>query len=62
MLELTALAVIAVTQTCRRRDLLPGDAVEVTWRHYSYDPEPVWFLEVEVQTGRMRERLATIAG
>ena len=57
MLELTALAVSAVTQTCRQRALLPDDAVEVTWRHYAYDPDAIWFLDVEVSsTGTLRQR------
>ena len=48
MLELTALAVSAVATTCKGRRLEAEDAVEVTWRHYCYDPDDIWFLEVEV--------------
>lgn len=57
MLELTALAVAAVAHTCRRQALLADEAVEVTWRHYAYDPDAIWFLDVEVSsTGTLRQR------
>ena len=56
MLQLTALAVSAVAAVCEQHALKPTDAVEVTWRHYRDDPPSVWFMEVEVVTGQMRQR------
>ena len=63
MLELTALAVTAVARACERGALRPGDAVELTWRHYRYDPPDVWFLELHVASAerpgdRRSERVA----
>jgi len=56
VLQLTALAVSAVAAVCERRALRPTECVEVTWRHYRDDPPSVWFMEVEVVTGQMRQR------
>jgi len=56
VLQLTALAVSAVAVVCEQRALKPTDSVEVTWRHYRDDPASVWFMEVEVVTGQMRQR------
>lgn len=63
MLELTALAVTAVTQTCERQIVLADEAVEVTWRHYTYDPDDIWFLDVEIVSAAraMRERASSLA-
>ena len=61
MLEITALAVTAVAQVYERRDLFPGDALEVTWRHYAYDPDQVWFLETEIVSETLRQRAASFA-
>lgn len=56
MLEIMGLAVTAVAQICERQHLPHGSAVDVTWRHYSYDPDNIWFLEVEVATDGFRQR------
>lgn len=48
MLELTALAVQAVTTTCGTRGVRPGEAAEVTWQRSLVDPDPVWLLDVEL--------------
>jgi hypothetical protein len=62
MLQLTALAVSAVASACQQRALLPGEAVEVTWRHYRSDPQNVWFLEVHVfQQNGVTERATLVA-
>jgi len=62
MLQLTALAVSAVDRVCAQRALLPGEAVEVTWRHYRSDPDTVWFLEVHVfQPDGLTERATLVA-
>lgn len=55
MLQLLALAVTAVAKTCEQRGLRLGESIDVTWRHYCYDPDSVWFVEVEVVSGRTRE-------
>ncbi len=62
-MELTALAVTAVTQTCERQIVLADEAVEVTWRHYTYDPDDIWFLDVEIVSAAraMRERASSLA-
>ena len=46
MLELTALAVQAVTTTCGTRGVRPGESAEVTWERSLADPDPVWLLDV----------------
>ncbi len=51
MLELTALAVQAVTTTCSTRGVRPGESAEVTWRRSLVDPDPVWLLDVEIVAG-----------
>jgi len=62
MLELTALAVSAVATMNLRRDLDPGEAIEVVWRHYCYDPDDVWFLEVHrVRNDYFTERQTVLA-
>jgi hypothetical protein len=62
MLELTALAVSAVTTLNLRRDLAPDEAIEVIWRHYCYDPDDVWFLEVHrVRDNSFTERQTVLA-
>jgi len=62
MLELTALAVSAVATMNLRRDLAPGEAIEVVWRHYCYDPDDVWFLEVHrVRNDCFTERQTVLA-
>jgi hypothetical protein len=48
MLELTALAVQAVTTTCGARGVRPGESAEVTWRRSLVDPDQVWLLDVEI--------------
>lgn len=62
MLQLTALAVSAAANVCGQRPLLPGEAMEVTWRHYRTDPDTVWFLEVHVlQSDGLTERASLVA-
>lgn len=62
MLELTALAVSAVTTLNMRGSLAPGEAIEVIWRHYCYDPDDVWFLEVHrVRSHHFTERQTVLA-
>ena len=48
MLELTALAVQAVTTTCRTRGVRSGEGAEITWRRSLVDPDAVWLLDVDV--------------
>ena len=48
MLELTALAVQAVTTTCGARGVRPGEGAEVHWERSLVDPDPVWLLDVEI--------------
>jgi hypothetical protein len=47
MLELTALAVQAVTTTCGTRGVRPGESAEIRWRRSLVDPDPVWLLDIE---------------
>jgi hypothetical protein len=48
MLELTSLVVSAVAQACESGVIALGDTLEVTYRHYRYDPPEMWFLEVHI--------------
>ena len=48
MLELTALAVQAVTTACRTRGMQSGEGAEVTWRRSLVDPDAVWLLDVDL--------------
>lgn len=48
MLELTALAVQAVTTTCSNRGVHPGEGAEVSWQRSLFDPDQVWLLDVEI--------------
>jgi hypothetical protein len=51
MFEITALAVSAVSAAGARRDFTTDEVVEITWRHYTDDPETVYFIDVEVTSG-----------
>lgn len=46
MLELTSLVVSAVSHACESGVISSGDSLDVTCRHYRYDPPKLWFLEV----------------
>jgi hypothetical protein len=61
MLQLLAMAVTAVAKTCEQRGLRQGESIEITWRHYRYDPDSVWFIEVEVVSGQRREFARALA-
>jgi hypothetical protein len=50
MFEITALAVSAVAAAGARRSFTPNEVVEVTWRHYTDDPETVYFIDIDVRS------------
>ena len=61
MLELTALVVTAVAQSCARYGDHFGGEIEVSWRHYAEDPTTLWLLEVTLLSSPWAERASMIA-
>lgn len=60
MLEITALAVSAVSAAGSRREFTPEEVVEVTWRHYPDDPDTVYFIDLDVTSTPSRTEHASL--
>ncbi|HZU79420.1 MAG TPA: hypothetical protein VE991_05850 [Acidimicrobiales bacterium] len=61
MLELTALVVTAVAETCERYGAQFGGELDLTWRHYDGDPATLWLLEVRLASSPWLERASMVA-